>query len=273
MHFSKWVTNYSCKSWDWRLVCLTSRHVSVVFVAAMSNKLARADTVLTSFNCSLLVVCLLCCIYLVAQSPGAVVFPVWSQINDSAVHFEAPVMNFHQPLVMLKDEFDCSKELKQILKLVPICYFRTDSSRHWQEVKFRPQIICHLSVLPNPEMIREDKGEGTDENADGNLGIWWMGRWVTGQVGLYWNPAEIRENFMADKGEYWMKCKFKVLKATVGGEFPEFFAYSKLGALCRHLVAIISTWTLIRWVRAAILPELTHPADWVISTFYCIVLL
>lgn len=64
---------------------------------------------------------------------------------------------------------------------------------------------------------------------------------MTEQVGLYRYPAEIREYLMAERGEYWMKCKFKVLKATVGGEFPEFLAYSKLGALCRHLVTIIST--------------------------------
>ena len=83
-------------------------------------------------------------------------------------------MNFHQPLVKLK-EFDYFKTLKQILKLVHICCFHIDSFRHLQEVRFRLQItykiIYHLSILPNPEMIREDNGESTDENANGNLGV------------------------------------------------------------------------------------------------------
>lgn len=62
-----------------RLICFNSgehRHMSLVFVVVVSNKLAKADVILTSFNCSLLLVCVLCCIYLVAQSLGAVVFAV-----------------------------------------------------------------------------------------------------------------------------------------------------------------------------------------------------
>lgn len=64
-----------------RLICFNSeehRHMSLVFVVVVSNKLAKADIILTSFNWSLLVVCLLYCIHLVAQSLGAVVFAVWS---------------------------------------------------------------------------------------------------------------------------------------------------------------------------------------------------
>lgn len=86
-------------------------------------------------------------------------------------------------------------------------------------------------------MIREDNGEGTDENANGNLGVWWMGKWVTRQVALYQYPDEIREYFMTESAKYLMKCKFKVLKATVGGQFLEFLTYSKLGALCRQFMA------------------------------------
>lgn len=83
---------------NWDLSISTTgeqRQESLVFAAVVSIKLARANIILTSFNCSLLV-CLLCCIYLVAQSLGAVVFPVWSQLNDCAFHFQASVMNFHQ---------------------------------------------------------------------------------------------------------------------------------------------------------------------------------
>lgn len=64
---------------------------------------------------------------------------------------------------------------------------------------------------------------------------------MTRQVALYQYPDETREYFMTESGEYLMKCKFKVLKATVGGEFLEFLTYSNLGAVCRQLIAIIST--------------------------------
>lgn len=81
-------------------------------------------------------------------------------------------MNFPHPLVTLKEEFDYFKTLKQILKLVHICCFHIDSFGHWEEVIFGLQItykiIHHLSILPKPEMIREDNGEGIDENENGN---------------------------------------------------------------------------------------------------------
>lgn len=38
---------------------------------------------------------------------------------------------------------------------------------------------------------------------------------------------------MTGSGKYLMKCKFKMLKAIVGGEFLEFLAYSKLGVVGR----------------------------------------
>lgn len=133
MHFSKWVRNYCCMYWDVRLVYFNNReqrHLSLVFVAAVSNKLARANIILNSLNCSLLI-CLLLLYVCSCQSLDGVVFPVWSQISDCAVHFQASVMNFYQPLVMLKEEFDCCKTLKQILKLVPICCLYIGSFRHW----------------------------------------------------------------------------------------------------------------------------------------------
>lgn len=36
---------------------------------------------------------------------------------------------------------------------------------------------------------------------------------------------------MTGSGEYLMKCKFKVLRATVGAEFLEFLTYSKYAQL------------------------------------------
>lgn len=52
-------------------------------------------------------------------------------------------------------------------------------------------------------------------------------------MAVYQYPDETREYFMTGSGKYLMKCKFKMPKAIVGGEFLEFLAYSKLGVVCR----------------------------------------
>lgn len=53
--------------------------------------------------------------------------------------------------------------------------------------------------ITNPGLIREDNGEGTDENANGNQG-WWVGKWVTQQIALYQYPDDIREYFIDESG-------------------------------------------------------------------------